>query len=486
MVDQDRLERIETSTWRALLYTLCFMHSVVQERRKFGPLGWSVPYEFNDGDLNASIMFLEKHLEAGALSWTTVQYMTGEVQYGGRITDNMDRRLFAAYTEVWLSQNTLTSTFSFSPDHPINQSTDNFSYKVPGFTERDDYFTFVNKFPDVDSPEVLGMHPNADLTFRFKEVNVLLDTIIETQPKQTSGGGGKSREELVFEKCEELMLAVPPNYIEDEYEDRINAMGGFGVPLNIFLYQEVQRLQAAITKVRDMLKIVMQAIRGEVVVTAEIMDSINAIYDARVPKAWLYSPAGDELSWLAPNLGIWYSGLITRDGQYRTWLNSGRPNSFWLTGFFNGQGFLTAVQQEITRAHKAESWALDSVVMHADVTEIASVEACRGQPKEGVYVHGLFMDGASYSLSEGSMVESEPKKLFSSMPLLLVYAVTKAAKRNLQGSANYGPFKAYDAPVYKYPIRSDRYFIFTVMLATQNHKPVHWILRGVALLCTCD
>ena len=486
MVDQDRLERIETSTWRALLYTLCFMHSVVQERRKFGPLGWSVPYEFNDGDLNASIMFLEKHIESGPLSWTTLQYMVGEVQYGGRITDNHDRRLFAAYTEVWLSQNTLASTFSFSPDLPINVSPDNFKYLIPGFSETGDYVKYVNKFPDVDSPEVLGMHPNADLTFRFKEANLLMDTIIETQPKQTSGGGGKTREELVCDKCEELMQAVPQNYIEDEYEDRISSLGGFGVPLNIFLYQEVQRLQAAIMKVRDTLAIVMQAIRGEVVVTAEIMDSINAIYDARVPKAWLYSPAGDELSWLAPNLGIWYSGLITRDGQYRTWLANGRPNSFWMTGFFNPQGFLTAVQQEITRAHKNESWALDSVVMHADVTEIASVEQCRSVPREGVYVHGLFMDGASYSLSDGSVIESEPKKLFSAMPLLLVLAVTKAAKKQIANSASYGPFKAYECPVYKYPVRSDRYYIFSVLLATQSHKPVHWILRGVALLCTCD
>jgi dynein heavy chain len=81
------------------------------------------------------------------------------------------------------------------------------------------------------------------------------------------------------------------------------------------------------------------------------------------------SPAGDELSWLTPSLGMWYSGLLQRDEQYRSWLKTGRPVSFWMTGFFNPQGFLTAVQQEITRAHKAENWALDSVVLHAEVTE---------------------------------------------------------------------------------------------------------------------
>ena len=398
MVDQDRLERIESVTWRTLLFSLCFTHSVVQERRKFGPLGWSVPYEFNDGDLNATIMFLEKHLDHSALSWPTLQYMVGEVQYGGRITDNIDRRLFTAYTETWLSNGTLASTFTFNPESAINKMPDNFVYKCPNVVDIEEYMKYIQRFPEIDSPEIIGLHPNADLTFRFKEVSQLLDTIIETQPKQSGASGGKTREEIVYDKCQELFVGVPADYLEDEYEERIAALGGYEVPLNIFLYQEVQRFQNAIDKVRSTLEIVMQAIRGEVVVTAEIMDSINAIFDTRVPKSWLYNPAGDEISWLAPNLGLWFGGLLLRDTQYRSWLSSGRPPSFWMAGFFNPQGFLTAVQQEITRAHKAENWALDSVFLHSEVTEINNYEMIKSSPKVRLSINiKIFINNIIYS-----------------------------------------------------------------------------------------
>ena len=508
IVDQDRLERIESATWRTLLFALCFTHSVVQERRKFGPLGFCVPYEFNDGDLNATIMFLEKHLEFSTLSFSTLQYMTAEVQYGGRITDDLDRRLFSAYTEAWLSSQTLNASFSFNPDHPINKIPDNFMYKIPNFIELEDFMAYIQKFPEIDSPEILGLHPNADLTFRFKEVTQLLDTIVETLPKQSgSTSGGKTREEIVYDKCQELINSAPNDFIEEEYEERINHMGSFAIPLNIFLFQEVQRLQGVIDRVKSTLSIVMQAIRGEVVVTAETMDAINAIYDARVARSWLYSAAGDELSWLTPSLGVWYGGLLLRDTQFRSWLQSGRPTSFWMTGFFNPQGFLTAIQQEITRSHKNENWALDSVVLHAEVTDL-NQDNVKSAPKvsyssylsfifkchflilylisiqEGVYVHGLFMDGASWSNSEASIVESAPKKLFSPMPIILVTAVTKSARKTIASSGNYGPFGGYECPVYKYPARTDRYLIFSILLASHQQKPIHWILRGVALLCS--
>merc|ERR1712070_569973 len=93
MLDQEKLDRIDSAQWRSLVYGLCFLHSVVQERRKFGPLGWCIPYEYNNSDLSAGLGFLEKHLFSGPISWPTLQYMVSEVVYGGKITDNLDRRL---------------------------------------------------------------------------------------------------------------------------------------------------------------------------------------------------------------------------------------------------------------------------------------------------------------------------------------------------------------------------------------------------------
>ena len=83
---------------KAIVFALCFFHSVVCERRKFGPIGWNNGYPFNQGDLVTCVSVANNYLEASAkIPWADLRYLFGEIMYGGHITDNWDRRLCNAF-----------------------------------------------------------------------------------------------------------------------------------------------------------------------------------------------------------------------------------------------------------------------------------------------------------------------------------------------------------------------------------------------------
>lgn len=103
----------------------------------------------------------------------------------------------------------------------------------------------------------------------------MIDTIIETRPKDSNSGGGKTREEIVYEKAKELLLKLPPDYIDQQIREEVRKLAGpkqlndkgLSVPLNIFLYQELQRMQRVIGIVRKTFIDVSDAIDGQIIMT---------------------------------------------------------------------------------------------------------------------------------------------------------------------------------------------------------------------------
>ncbi|KAI8118220.1 axonemal, Dynein heavy chain 5 [Lucilia cuprina] len=398
---QDFLDYTAAPQWPTLLYTVAFLHTIVQERRKFGPLGWNVPYEFNAADFAASVQFVQNHLDEmdpkKGVSWQTLVYMIGEVQYGGRVTDDFDKRLLTTFTAVWFCEGLLSPSFEFYK-----------GYKVPNTKNLQTFIDYINNLPAYDTPEVFGLHSNADITYQINSAKGILDTILSVQPKEGGGGGGETRESIVYQLADDMLRKLPPQYNAYEVRENLIRMGIL-LPMNIFLRQEIDRMQKVIKRVYNCLCDLKLAIDGTIVMSPALKESLDAMYDARIPESWM------KISWESTTLGFWYTELLERNAQFRTWISTDRPKVFWMTGFFNPQGFLTAMRQEVTRAHKG--WALDSVVLQNQITRY-NKEDITEYPTEGVYVHGLFLEGASLDRRSGKLIESKMKVLYEQMPYI--------------------------------------------------------------------
>jgi hypothetical protein len=54
--------------WRSLLFSIALFHAVIQDRGKFGSLGWNKRYNFTDGDLNVCVTQVNTLLGPNPLS----------------------------------------------------------------------------------------------------------------------------------------------------------------------------------------------------------------------------------------------------------------------------------------------------------------------------------------------------------------------------------------------------------------------------------
>jgi dynein heavy chain len=265
---------------------------------------------------------------------------------------------------------------------------------------------------------------------------------------------------------------------EDTYKKTPD--GGI-VSLGVFHGQETDRFNVLIGKVKNSLVTLRKAIKGLVVMSAQLEDMFNAFLVQKVPPLW-----GEPISYpcLKP-LNSWFADLEQRVTFMSTWLMSGPPSSYWVSCFYFPQGFMTCSKQVHARKTKIP---IDDLVFFTEPTDQQDATLAT-LPVSGVNVHGLFLQGAGWSLPGVHMEESTKSVLFVELPVIALRVVLQEDFNELEKQRG-----RYTCPLYKTSERRGTLsttghstnFVTYFQLPSQVEDQGHWVRRGVALLCMLD
>jgi dynein heavy chain, axonemal len=249
---------------KAIVFTLCFFHAIILQRKKFGPQGWNRTYPFNVGDLvscaQVSVNYLDNYPK---IPWDDLRYIFGEIMYGGHVTDDWDRRLVSAYLRTHMNENIIEGA-----DYFPGFSTPNTSVNRKGLLEY-----IETSFPP-ETPIAFGLHPNAEIGFRLTQADNMFKNITELQPKSSSGSGGMSLQDKAKHVLDEIMEKMPEPIELQEIIDRVEERTPY---VNVFL-QEIERMLTLTKEIKRSLAELDLGLKGDL----QISDSMERLMRALV------------------------------------------------------------------------------------------------------------------------------------------------------------------------------------------------------------
>ena len=142
-----------------------------------------------------------------------------------------------------------------------------------------------------------------------------------------------------------------------------------------------------------------RAVKGLALMSAELDAVGSALFDGKVPDAWLKR----SFPSLKP-LGAYMKEVHDRLAFFQQWIDHGQPVKFWLSGFFFTQAFLTGSKQNYARKKKIP---IDSIDF--DFITLDNAVDTQMRPDDGVLTYGLFLEGCTWNYTKHVLDESEPK-----------------------------------------------------------------------------
>ncbi|CAM9114000.1 unnamed protein product, partial [Choristocarpus tenellus] len=301
------------------------------------------------------------------------------------------------------------------------------TYFAPPEGSKESFVDYIKSLPFNEGPEVFGLHANANISCALSETNSLLDTALSLQPR-SSGGSGKSWDEMLGELTEDISTRLPPAF------DIERALLDFPVryeeSMNTVLTQELIRFNRLRSRIAKSLAEVKKALKGLVVMSSELEQMGNSMVVGKVPTLW----SAVAYPSLMP-LGSWVTDFLQRLEFLGQWMENGN----------------------YARKHQVpiDKVAFDYRVLTPEETK----QADKIKAKDGAFFRGLFIEGARWNVEKHTIDEARPRELFVSMPYMHLLPQGKDDISKVTGSPDLytghpdGTAHMYMCPVYKTSVR---------------------------------
>jgi dynein heavy chain len=316
------------------------------------------------------------------------------------------------------------------------------------------------------APEVFGMHDNCNITYAENAALLLLENILSMAPR-SSGGVGKSKEEVIDELAENL-LAKTPKPFDMEMMDNIFPTS-YNESTNTVVKQEAMKYNRLLKVMLKNLPVLRKALKGLVVLSAELTAVGESIYNNQVPD--MFAKVG-PLS-LMP-LSFWTKDLLLRIAFIQNWIDVKKPTIFWLSGLFFPQAFFTGSMQNHARREGIE---IDRLNFDYAVMDTITADKVDYHPEVGVHVNGIYLEGATWDTKEHVLTDAIPKELYFEM--WPIHMIPKKDRKKPEG--------CYECPIYKTLARrgvlstTGHSTNFVVMLSLPSKLPGSiWTVSGLA------
>ena len=463
--DQKRLDSCsKPNEFKSILFGLCFFHSLILGRKKFGPIGWSRNYNFNEGDLTICADVLNNYLEKyEKVPYEDLRYLYGEIMYGGHITDYWDRRTNNSYLKILIKPELLAG-FNLAP---------NFKSPDPARFDYDGYKKYIEDKLPVESPILFYLHSNAEIIYLTSQGEFLFSSVFEIQGGSSTSSdkssGAVSINEIIKNFMDKLRNCVPFNLAQIKTKTKKLE------PYDIVALQECEKLNYIFSSLLQSLEDLEKGLNGELNMTDAMEVLSKFLVFNKVPEIWATAAGYPSQK----SLGFWVDDLIKRHEQMIDWSATlTLPLVINLSLLCNPMSFVTAIKQVTARA---KGYSLDELTIMTEVTNYTSEDMIKEYPASGVYVTGMFLQGAKWEEGDGDvpgfLTDMLPKELDPKIPIMNIFSLPNSEK----SIVGY-----YECPVYYTTVRGATY-IFTAYLRMESEEtdPNKWVLAGVSIiLCT--